>query len=123
MCGVWSSITWWASAQPPPYTDIVAGGNYLSTGIVSAIDLSRRRGITQLPPVRQPILKLADRHGRKIGQQVREITLRVDVVPAAGAGQAGKNRRSPRVLQSFHGVLVECLRIKASSFSVYLSNL
>jgi hypothetical protein len=49
--------------------------------------------------------------------------LRINSMPAAGAGQAGKDRRSLRVLQTFHGVLVEGLRIKASSFTVCLSNL
>ena len=39
--------------------------------------------LSPFPPVRQPLLDLADRHGRQVRQQLREIALRIDVVLAA----------------------------------------
>jgi hypothetical protein len=35
---------------------------------------------------------LADRRGRQIRQQLRQVTLRIDGMPAAATGQAGKDR-------------------------------
>ena len=44
-------------------------------------------GLIKLPLIRQPLLDLADGRGRQVGQQLGEVTLRVDVVPTAGAGE------------------------------------
>ena len=38
------------------------------------------------------IVELADRRRRQVGQQLRQVMLRIDAVPAAGAGQAGQDR-------------------------------
>jgi len=46
-----------------------------------------------LPPVRQPVGQAADRRARQVGQQLRDVTLRIDAVPAAGAGQARQDGR------------------------------
>jgi len=44
-----------------------------------------------LPLVRQPLTELAHRRGRQVGQQLREVDLRIDAVAAAGAGEAGED--------------------------------
>ena len=46
----------------------------------------------RLPLVWRPLVELAHRCGRQIRQQLREVNLRVEAVPAAGACEAGKNR-------------------------------
>jgi hypothetical protein len=46
-----------------------------------------------LPRIRQPVGQLTDRRIRKIGQQLREIPLRIDLIPAAGAGDRTEDRR------------------------------
>ncbi|MDZ4779341.1 MAG: hypothetical protein SGJ19_03710, partial [Planctomycetia bacterium] len=43
------------------------------------------------PAVRQPIVELADRRGREVGQQLRQVQLRVDVVAAGGAGETAQD--------------------------------
>ena len=48
-------------------------------------------GMVDLPLVGQPEGQLADGNQRQIDQQLRDVALRIDVVPAAGAGQAGKD--------------------------------
>jgi len=40
------------------------------------------------------MLDLADRRSRQIRQQLGQVALGIDVMPAAGAGQAGKDRSS-----------------------------
>jgi len=55
-------------------------------------ELHRRRLIVLVclelkPPIRQPIVELADRRRREVGQQLRQVQLRVDVVAAGGAGR------------------------------------
>jgi hypothetical protein len=58
-------------------------------------ELLRPEGrISPFPMVWQPLVDLADRRGRQVGQQLRQVTLRIDAVPAAGAGQAAEDRRS-----------------------------
>jgi len=42
------------------------------------------------------LLKLTDRCGWQVRQQLRQIALEIDVVRAAGAGQAGRVRRDQR---------------------------
>jgi hypothetical protein len=53
-----------------------------------------------LPLVWQPSLNLADRRGRQVRRQLRQATLGIDIVPAAGAGDAAEDRcrwvRRPR---------------------------
>src|SRR5258708_7181111 len=44
-----------------------------------------------LPLIWQPVGQLADGQRWQVDQQLREIELRVDVVSAAGAGQAGQD--------------------------------
>jgi len=56
--------------------------------------LPRRKWISSLPIIRQPLADLADRCGRQVRQQLRQISLRIDGVSPAGASQAGKDRRS-----------------------------
>jgi len=67
-------------------------------GLIGARDiihiLPRRRRISPSPVVRQPVGQLAHRRGRQVGQQLRQVMLRVDVVSAASAGQAGRDRSS-----------------------------
>jgi hypothetical protein len=46
----------------------------------------------QLPAVRQPLVQLAHRRGRQVDQQLRAVSLRVDVVPPAGAGEGTEDR-------------------------------
>src|SRR5216683_7078188 len=48
-------------------------------------------GVMALPLVWQPLGQLADGQGWEVGQQLREIELRVHVMSAAGAGQAGQD--------------------------------
>ena len=50
--------------------------------------------ISPHPVIRQPLTDLAHQRGRQVRQQLREISLGIDVVPTAGAGQAGKDRRN-----------------------------
>ena len=53
------------------------------TGLESNGTGSESGRLSPFPPVRQPLFDLADRHGRQVRQQLREIALRIDVVPAA----------------------------------------
>jgi hypothetical protein len=50
-------------------------------------------GGAELPLVRQPDIKVAHGPGGQVHQQLRQVELRIDVVPAAGGGEAGENRR------------------------------
>src|ERR1700744_634419 len=45
-------------------------------------------GISQFPLIRQPGVELAERGGGEIHQELRQVELRVDRVPAAGAREA-----------------------------------
>jgi hypothetical protein len=51
------------------------------------------------------LLDLADRRGRQVGQQLRQVSLWIDAVPAATAGQA----RPPSPPQ-FHQLNQRCWR-------------
>ena len=44
-----------------------------------------------LPLVGQPLLELADGQRWQVDQQLREIKLRINIVTAAGRGQAGED--------------------------------
>src|SRR5882672_9769605 len=46
--------------------------------------------LLELPLVRQPSIQFAQLRLRQVHQQLREIQLRINLVPAAGAGQAGQ---------------------------------
>jgi integrase len=54
--------------------------------------------VVLLPRIGQPVGQLTDRRGREVGQQLREIPMRVDLMPAAGAGQAAQDGRDGRSL-------------------------
>src|SRR5271154_4702581 len=43
------------------------------------------------PLVRQPLVEVADRRSWEVGQQLGEVTLRVDGVAPAGAGEAAED--------------------------------
>jgi hypothetical protein len=47
------------------------------------------------------LFELADRRRRQVRQQLRQISLRIDVVPTAGAGQTRQDRRSVQDHTSF----------------------
>ena len=47
-----------------------------------------------LPLVRKPRAQLADGSGGQVDEQLREIELRVDLMPAAGAREASEDGRS-----------------------------
>ena len=47
-----------------------------------------------LPTVGKPSVEVAGWPGREIHQQLHEVEMRVHVMPAAAAGQAGKDRCS-----------------------------
>lgn len=44
-----------------------------------------------LPLVGQPLVELAHGRGREVGQQLREVQLRIDGMASAGAGEAGQD--------------------------------
>ncbi len=44
--------------------------------------------MAELPPVGQPGVEVAHGPGGQIHQQLRQVELRIDVVPSAGRGQA-----------------------------------
>jgi hypothetical protein len=67
--------------------------------------LPRWRRLSQLPSVRQPIGQAADLRGRQIHEQLRQITLRVDRMLLACAGQAG-----PPSPPRFHQLNERCWR-------------
>ncbi len=47
-------------------------------------------------------MQLADGSGGQVDEQLREIELRIDLVPAAGTGQAGEDRRSSSTARIAH---------------------
>ena len=55
-----------------------------------------------LPLVGQPLGQLADGQGRKVDQQLREIELRIHVMSAACAGQAGQDGRGSSTTRIAH---------------------
>src|SRR5438874_12976824 len=65
-----------------------------------AVQSLASRRLLELPLVRQPSIQFAQLRLRQVHQQLREIQLRINLVPAAGAGQAGRiaNVRPPRGL-------------------------
>src|SRR2546421_2474774 len=56
-----------------------------------AVQSLASRRLLELPLVRQPSIQFAQFRLRQVHQQLREIQLRIDLVPAAGAGQASQN--------------------------------
>jgi len=54
------------------------------------------------PPIEQPHRQFASAGLRQVQQQLREIVLRVNAVPAAGAGQACQDRRRPPAARVAH---------------------
>ena len=46
------------------------------------------------PPIRKPSVEVAGWPGREIHQQLHEVEMRVHVMPAAAASQAGEDRCS-----------------------------
>jgi hypothetical protein len=49
------------------------------------------RGVMDLPLIGQPLGQLADMQDRQVRQQLGEIELGIDIVAAAGTGQAGQD--------------------------------
>ena len=56
-----------------------------------AVQSLASRRLLELPLVRQPSIQFAQLRLRQVHQQLREIQLRINLVPAAGAGQASQN--------------------------------
>src|ERR1700739_2407561 len=56
-----------------------------------AVQSLASRRLLELPLVRQPGIQFAQFRLRQVHQQLREIQLRINLVPAAGAGQASPN--------------------------------
>jgi len=54
-------------------------------------------GMVDLPLVGQPEGQLADGNQRQIDQQLRDVALWIDVVPAAGAGQDSRRSSATRI--------------------------
>ena len=50
--------------------------------------------VSLLPPIRKPSVEVAGGPGREIHQQLHEVEMRVHVMSAAAAGQAGEDRCS-----------------------------
>lgn len=50
------------------------------------------RGVIDLPLIGQPLGQLAGFEDRQVRQQLGEIELGIDIVAAAGTGQAGQDR-------------------------------
>jgi hypothetical protein len=46
----------------------------------------------------QPLVDLANRRGRQVRQQLCDVSLRIDIVPAAGASQAAEDRGRRTIL-------------------------
>ena len=55
------------------------------------IKLGEPVGVAEFPVVREPGVEIALRPGGEVHQQLREVELRIDVVPAAGGSQAGED--------------------------------
>jgi hypothetical protein len=60
----------------------------MQCGILQGVD---SRVVKGLPLIGQPLGQLADEQGRQVDQQLREIELRINIMSAAGAGQAGQD--------------------------------
>src|SRR6266568_5446018 len=58
-----------------------------------AVQSLASRRLLELPLVRQPSIQFAQLRLRQVHQQLREIQLRINLVPAAGTGQAGEDCR------------------------------
>src|SRR5437667_10236119 len=56
-----------------------------------AVQSLASRRLLELPLVRQPSIQFAQLRLRQVHQQLREIQLRITLVPAAGAGQASQH--------------------------------
>src|SRR6266404_6261480 len=56
-----------------------------------AVQSLASRRLLELPLVRQPSIQFAQLRLRQVHQQLREIQLRINLVPPPGAGQAGPN--------------------------------
>ena len=54
------------------------------------IEVGEAGGVAELPLVGQPDVEVAHGPGGQIHQQLRQVELRIDAVPAAGGSQAGE---------------------------------
>jgi len=54
------------------------------------IEVGEAGGVAELPLVGQPGVEIAHGPGGQIHQQLRQVELRIDVVPAAGGSQANE---------------------------------
>lgn len=79
----------------------------------------RRRGVAGLPGVGEPVVEVAGLRFGKICQQLREVALRVDVVAAAGAREAGENGTRPAAARAAHEQTV--LAIEHDAFHLALA--
>jgi len=73
---------------------IKLGEHYLKhmcKGSLCRITGGRRCGAPHLPLLGEPSGELVDRHGRQADQQLGKVKLRIDIVAAAGACQAGQH--------------------------------
>jgi len=55
-----------------------------------------------LPPIGKPSVKITGWPGGEIHQQLHEVEMRVHVMPAAAAGQAGKDGRGSTAARVAH---------------------
>jgi len=75
-----------------------------------------------VPLVGQPEGQLADGNQWQIDQQLRDISLRIDVMAAAGAGQAGKDGRCSSCAQITDEEAAKILSISVRSVDYLLAN-
>src|SRR5260370_26142437 len=69
----------------------------------SAVQSLASPRLAELPLVRQPGIQFAQFRLWQVHQQLREIQLRINLVPAAGAGQASQTDLPPSVSRGFPG--------------------
>ncbi len=79
---------------------VATSNNYVS-GTPTARS-GRRRGVAGLPGVGEPVVEVAGLRLGEVGEQLREVALRVDVVAAAGACQTGENGTRPAATRATH---------------------
>ena len=63
-------------------------------GGVLPMEVGEAGGVAEFPLVGQPGVEVALWPSGEVHQQLREVKLRIDVVPAARGSQAGQNRRA-----------------------------
>lgn len=64
------------------------GGRVVRGGVVRMNQGGPSCGLAELPLVGEPGVEIPRRPGGQVQQQLREVELRIDLVPAAGGGQA-----------------------------------